>query len=142
MKKLAAYGAKMPRRGPNTTTTRRSTKVGVVLSQGEDSERVLILFRYIIKPFMSIRSTNRLSKFIANTSAKNQSWLDELKEYARILIGTTLAYGFFRLMKAFGMDDSYVVTLEKMDQVATVIVVGCYLSVLIRRAFFGIFNNA
>jgi hypothetical protein len=72
-------------------------------------------------------------------SPRNQSWAEELVEYGRILASTTLAYGFFRLMKVIGMKAEYVDTLEQMDQIATVVIFGAFLLSIIRRALVQIF---
>ena len=52
-----------------------------------------------------------------------------------------LAFAFFRLMKAMGMDSEYVDILEKMDQTATVVVFGFFLLTLIRRSFAEFLGN-
>jgi hypothetical protein len=78
---------------------------------------------------------NWFSVLIAKTSPSTKSWLEELKGQGKILVGTTLAFGFFRLMKTLGMDRDYVNTLETMDECATVVVFGFFLAGLLRRSF-------
>ncbi len=71
-------------------------------------------------------------------SPKFQSWLDEIIEYGRILLGTVFLYGFFRFMTVIGMEEQYVKTLETIDQVTTVVVFGAYSVALMRRAVAGV----
>jgi hypothetical protein len=83
----------------------------------------------------------KLSTYITRTSVKNQSWIDDICEYGRILTIPVLAFVVFRFMRMLAMDASFVDLLERMDQVATVIIVGALLLRWIIRAVVGIFDN-
>jgi hypothetical protein len=67
-------------------------------------------------------------------SPQTRSWLEDLKEYLRLLTTPIIVYGVFLLMRRLHMRDLFVDTLEDLDQVATVLISASFLCVGVRRA--------
>jgi hypothetical protein len=68
-------------------------------------------------------------------SPQTRSWLEDLKEYLRLLATPIIVYGVFLVMRRLHMREWFVDALENLDQVATVLISAAFLYVAVRRAF-------
>ena len=70
-----------------------------------------------------------------------ESWLDDQQEFLLQMASLALAYAVFRILRAIGVPDWVVSTLETLDHIAIILVFGMFLLGVVRRAFAQLSTN-
>ena len=70
-----------------------------------------------------------------------QSWLSDQEDFLLQMASLALAYAVFRILRAIGVPDWVVSTLETLDHIAIILVFGAFLLGVVRRAFVQLSTN-
>jgi uncharacterized membrane protein len=75
------------------------------------------------------------SEIATRNKDRLQSWISEQFEFLLQLATVTIAYGFFRALRAIGVEGDFLDIMDKLDKGAIVLVFGLFLFGVVRRAF-------